>query len=160
MLASLLTPLIPAGGRIINVASATHYSASLDRLDPEAVHGPYSPVRAYAHSKLAMVTYTAWLARELAPAGVDVISVHPGVISTDLLHAMFGAGGARVEEAASVLAELTRRPVTTGAYYDELRPATPNPEALDLATQEWEASYVHTAISISPPARTSGGGAL
>ena len=54
------------------------------------------------------------------------MSVHPGVISTGLLHAMFGAGGAPVERAAAVLDDLAQRPLTTGGYYDEHELATPN----------------------------------
>ena len=68
LLADRLLPLIPRGGRVVNVSSATHYSASLDLDDLELARGPYSPVRAYARSKLAVVAYSAWLARELAPA--------------------------------------------------------------------------------------------
>jgi NAD(P)-dependent dehydrogenase (short-subunit alcohol dehydrogenase family) len=145
LLSDRLLPLLPRGGRIVNVASATHYGASLDG-DFELAAGEYSAVRAYSHSKLAVVTYSNWLARELEPAGVDVVSVHPGVISTGLLHAMFGAGGAPVDRAASVLVDLAARPLTTGAYYDEHDVAAPNPVALDLATQERLARYVRAAI--------------
>jgi NAD(P)-dependent dehydrogenase (short-subunit alcohol dehydrogenase family) len=145
LLTDRLLPLLPRGGRIVNVASATHYSASFDG-DFELTDAGYSAVRAYSQSKLAVVTYSTWLARELEPAGVDVISVHPGVISTGLLHAMFGAGGAPVDRAASVLLDLAGRPLTTGAYYDEHDATAPNPVALDLPTQERLAQYVRAAI--------------
>jgi NAD(P)-dependent dehydrogenase (short-subunit alcohol dehydrogenase family) len=147
LLTDRLLPLIPDGGRIVNVASATHYSASLDLDDLELAHGGYSPVRAYAHSKLAIVTYSAWLGRELKSAGVDVASVHPGIIGTGLLHAMFGAGGAPAEGAASVLVDLAQRPLESGAYYDEHNVTRPNPEALDRSKQEGLARYVQAAVA-------------
>jgi NAD(P)-dependent dehydrogenase (short-subunit alcohol dehydrogenase family) len=145
LLADRLRALIPAGGRIVNVASATHYSASLDLDDLELERGAYSPVRAYARSKLALVTYSAWLAGELAE--IDVVSVHPGVISSGLLHAMFGAGGSPVDEAASVLVDMATRRLESGAYYDEHEPAAPNPEALDRGNQERLARFVQAAIA-------------
>jgi NAD(P)-dependent dehydrogenase (short-subunit alcohol dehydrogenase family) len=149
LLTDRLAGVIPAGGRVVNVGSATHFSATLDPDDPELQRAPYSPVTAYANSKLAVTTYSAWLAAQLEPAGVDVVSVHPGVISTGLLHAMFGAGGAPVAEAAEVLLDLARRPLTTGAYYDQHRAATPNPAALDRGDQDRLARYVRSAFDAS-----------
>ena len=57
---ALTTALLPLLGqtersRVVNVASATHYSAHLSLDDLELEHG-YSGVSAYAHSKLALVT--------------------------------------------------------------------------------------------------------
>ena len=123
-------------GRIINVASATHYSAELQLDDLELEHG-YSAVNAYAHSKLAIVTYTCWLARRLEGSGVEAASLHPGVIATGLLHAMFGAGGAPVERGARNIVSLCERPPgVNGRYFDESEPARPNPQALDTANQD------------------------
>jgi NAD(P)-dependent dehydrogenase (short-subunit alcohol dehydrogenase family) len=133
----LLPTLEQAGrARVINVASATHYSARLSLDDLELEHG-YSPVAAYAHSKLAIVTYTGWLARQLDSDRVEAASLHPGVISTGLLHAMFGAGGDSVERGASNIVSLVRRPPgVNGEYFDEDTPARPNPEALEVANQD------------------------
>jgi len=125
-----------AGARIVNVASATHYSASL-RLDDLELEEGYGAVAAYAHSKLAVVTWTCWLAHRLDGERLDALSLHPGVISTDLLHAMFGAGGAAPERAAANVVAAAQRPRgINGAYLDEDEPARPNPEALDHAAQE------------------------
>jgi NAD(P)-dependent dehydrogenase (short-subunit alcohol dehydrogenase family) len=146
LLTDLLTPLLVRGGRVINVASQTHYNASFDPEDPEATAGSYSPVRAYAHSKLAVVMHSISLARRLRPDGVDVVSVHPGVISTGLLHAMFGAGGASTATAASVLLDLAERELETAAYYDGHEPAAPNRQALGRRTQEQLERYVNAAI--------------
>jgi NAD(P)-dependent dehydrogenase (short-subunit alcohol dehydrogenase family) len=133
----LLPTLVQADrARVINVASATHYSARLSLDDLELEHG-YSPVSAYAHSKLALVTYTCWLARQLDSDRVEAVSLHPGVISTGLLHAMFGAGGDSVEHGARNIVSLARRaPGLNGEYFDEDAPARPNPEALEIGNQE------------------------
>jgi NAD(P)-dependent dehydrogenase (short-subunit alcohol dehydrogenase family) len=134
---ALTTGLLPIlGGRVINVASATHYSAQLSLDDLELERG-YSSVSAYAHSKLALVAYTCWLARQLDAHPTEAVSLHPGVISTDLLHAMFGAGGDSVERGALNILSLAQRPPgVNGLYFDEDSPAQPNPDALEIANQD------------------------
>lgn len=131
---ALTTGLLPIfEQRVINVASATHYSASLALDDLELERG-YSAVSAYAHSKLALVTYTCWLAAHVDR--VEAVSLHPGVISTGLLHSMFGAGGDPVERGAQNILSLAQRPPgVNGLYFDEDAPAEPNPEALEPANQ-------------------------
>jgi hypothetical protein len=62
--------------------------------------------------------------------------MHPGVIATTLLHQMFAAGGDRPEHAASNILQVVSRSGDNGTYYDERRPAQPNPAALDAATQD------------------------
>ena len=137
-LTSGLLPTLGRAGqaRVVNVASATHYSARL-QLDDLELEGDYSAVAAYAHSKLAVVTYTCWLARQLDGERLDAVSLHPGVISTGLLHAMFGGGGAPPEHAARNVVDAARQPRgVNGAYFDEDRRAEPNREALEPAAQE------------------------
>jgi NAD(P)-dependent dehydrogenase (short-subunit alcohol dehydrogenase family) len=133
----LLEVLEKAGrARVINVASATHYSAKLELDDLEMEHR-YSGPSAYAHSKLAIVAYTCWLARQLESGPVEAASIHPGVISTELLHVMFGPGGESVERGARNILSLVRRvPGMNGFYFDEDTPARPNPEALESSNQE------------------------
>lgn len=138
---ALTTALLPLLGqaersRVVNVASATHFSARL-RLDDLELERGYSAVSAYAHSKLALVTYTCWLARRLDPPRTEAVSLHPGVISTGLLHAMFGAGGDSVDRgAANIVHVVQLAPGVNGSYFDEDAPARPNPEALDVDNQD------------------------
>ena len=83
------------------------------------------------------MTYTCWLARRLETSTVEAASLHPGVISTELLHAMFGAGGAPAETGAAKIVDLVRRPGgVNGQYFDENRRVDPNPEALVIDNQE------------------------
>jgi short chain dehydrogenase len=121
--------------RIVNVASATHLSATLD-LDDLGLRRGYSPVTAYAQAKLAVVTYTCWLAGHIPHPGVEAVSVHPGVIATGLLHAMFSIGGASPEGPGRTLVAVAGRSGDNGTYYDETRPADPNPLARDPAVQQ------------------------
>jgi NAD(P)-dependent dehydrogenase (short-subunit alcohol dehydrogenase family) len=117
--------------RTVNVASATHYSATLQLDDLNLEHHPYSAVGAYAQSKLAIVTWTC----ALAATGAAAVSVHPGGISTGLLHAMFSVGGDTPEHAAGNVVHAIASDVTAG-YFDESELADPNPIALDTGIQE------------------------
>ncbi|WP_127502959.1 SDR family NAD(P)-dependent oxidoreductase [Actinoplanes solisilvae] len=123
-------------GRVVNVASATHFSASLDLDDVE--HGPhrYSPSAAYAYSKLALVTYTCWLAAHRPSPSIDVVSMHPGVIATGLLHAMFSITGDSPEHAAGNIRYVASLRDDNGTYYDERDPQAPNTQATDPLVQD------------------------
>jgi NAD(P)-dependent dehydrogenase (short-subunit alcohol dehydrogenase family) len=121
--------------RIVNVASATHLSATLD-LDDLDIRRGYTPVTAYARAKLALVTYTCWLADHVPHPGIEAVAVHPGVIATGLLHAMFASGGDRPERAARTIVVVAARSGDNGTYYDETRPGEPNPVARDLGVQQ------------------------
>ncbi|BCB80838.1 SDR family NAD(P)-dependent oxidoreductase [Phytohabitans flavus] len=123
-------------GRILNIASATHLSATLHLDDLTLARHGYSPSTAYAHSKLALVTYSCWLATHRPNPAIDVVSQHPGIIATRLLHAMFAVGGDRPEHAAANIAHVASLRDDNGTYYDERRPAPPNPEATEPATQD------------------------
>jgi NAD(P)-dependent dehydrogenase (short-subunit alcohol dehydrogenase family) len=141
--------------RIVNVASATHLSATLDLDDLDLRHG-YSPVAAYARAKLALVAYTRWLADHVPHPGIEAVAVHPGVIATGLLHAMFGGGGDDPERAADVLVNVAGRSDDSGTYYDERRPADPNPAARDRRVQQRLVDL--TAARLSPFGVTVGRG--
>ncbi|MEZ3159880.1 SDR family NAD(P)-dependent oxidoreductase [Microbacterium sp. BWT-B31] len=127
LLTELLAPSMGPGARIVNLASATHESATLDLDDIELEHG-YSPVGAYARSKLAIVQYTLWRARHRRD-GPTAVSLQPGVVNTALLGAMFGRIGTGVDVGArSVLAALDA-PARGGEYFDQGRLAQPSAEA-------------------------------
>ena len=120
--------------RIVDVASATHLSATLDLDDLDLERG-YTPVDAYARAKLALVTHTCWLAGHLPHRGIEVVALHPGIIATGLLHAMFAIGGDEPERAARAIVEVAGRSGDNGTYYDEVRPADPHPAARDPRVQ-------------------------
>lgn len=132
----LSTGLRDRVGRIINIASATHASEHLDLADLSLAHGGYSAVTAYARSKLAMVTYTCWLAARLDGSTAEAASMHPGVIRSSLLAGMFAIEGEPPERGADNVLRVAGRPGSiNGRYFDESEPARPNPEAMDPAVQ-------------------------
>ncbi|XP_037680682.1 dehydrogenase/reductase SDR family member on chromosome X-like [Choloepus didactylus] len=80
------------GARVVTVSSATHYVGELDMDDLQSSNG-YSPHRAYAQSKLALILFSYHLQGLLASEGSHVTSnvADPGVVNTDLYrHAFWG----------------------------------------------------------------------
>jgi NAD(P)-dependent dehydrogenase (short-subunit alcohol dehydrogenase family) len=122
-------------GRVVNIASATHHSANLELDDLNLARHPYSPPMAYAHSKLALVTYTGWLAANRPHPSLNVVSMHPGIVSTDLLHAMYAIDGDRPQHAAGNIQHVASLEGDNGTYYDERRVTRPNPQALNPENQ-------------------------
>jgi retinol dehydrogenase-12 len=87
LLTSLLLPKLrqsPAA-RIVNVASMAHKFAKPDLADLDATRS-YSPMRAYANSKLFNILFTQELARQLRQRGITNVttnSLHPGVVASN-----------------------------------------------------------------------------
>ncbi len=131
-------------GRIITVSSIAHRSGRLD-LDDLTFARRYSGYEAYGTSKLVNILFTVALARSLAGTSVTANSLHPGVISTKLLHKGFGPGGAPVQAGARMsvyLATAEEVKDISGAYFEQGRQATPSRLARDesLAEALWEKS--------------------
>ena len=118
--------------RVVTVASGVHQGAALD-LDDLQISKNWSPYGSYATSKLANVLFAA----ELAAREGDWLlsfSLHPGVISTKLLHKGFGAGGASLESGALTSVYCATRPGLekfNGGYFSNSAPAGANKKADD-----------------------------
>ncbi|MER7890131.1 SDR family NAD(P)-dependent oxidoreductase [Micromonospora sp. NPDC094482] len=122
LLTERLLPLIPPTGRVVHVSSATHLSAHLDLDDLQFERG-YQPAAAYARSKLALVAHAVRQSRHYRPG---IVSVHPGVVETRLLHAMFAVQGENAAYGAANVIHAAQDPsVPSGAYLDESRVAEP-----------------------------------
>jgi NAD(P)-dependent dehydrogenase (short-subunit alcohol dehydrogenase family) len=132
LLTHLLLPGLEPDGRIVNVGSATHLSATLDLRDLDFHDRTYSPADAYAQSKLAIITYSNWLAAKIGQA---VLSIHPGVVSTGLLHAMFSVGGVPASVGGDNLANAAVVDAASGTYFDESTPASPSTDSRDPRLQ-------------------------
>lgn len=119
--------------RIIAVASLAHKRTHLC-LDDLQLAQSYSPMRGYAQSKLAVLTFTFELARRLQAEGspIRVMAVHPGVAATEitrggdrigafrarLVKRLFGLMGQTAAEGAwPTLYAATSDEVQTGRYY-------------------------------------------
>ncbi|XP_076261461.1 retinol dehydrogenase 11-like [Rhynchophorus ferrugineus] len=89
LLTLLLLPKIrqSSAARIVNVSSVAHERGSIDFDDLNSQKKPYSAYAAYTQSKLANVLFTKELDRRLKESKIDninVYSLHPGVIKTEL----------------------------------------------------------------------------
>jgi NAD(P)-dependent dehydrogenase (short-subunit alcohol dehydrogenase family) len=157
LLTNLLLDLLLASApaRIVNVASDSSESASLDLDDAQFDHRRYTMMGAYGQSKLANVLFTLELAARLAGSGVVANAVHPGLIGSNL--------GAQVGTVAAVFWGMMRpfipspskgadTPVylalapeaarMNGEYVVKRQPREPNPLARDAAVRArlWDMS--------------------
>ena len=120
LLKNLITKSAPA--RIINVSSMAH-SNELDFTNLQGEKG-YSGYTAYAYSKLCNILFTFKLAKLLQGKWVTVNCLHPGVVSTKLLHAGWGMGGSSVEQGARTsvyLASSSEIENVTGKYFFDMQ---------------------------------------
>ncbi|MCP9994639.1 SDR family NAD(P)-dependent oxidoreductase [Streptomyces werraensis] len=149
LLTARLTPLLRAArGRVVHVSSATHLTTSLDVDDLNMRRAPYSSAGAYSRSKLALVAHARWLTEQAPEPRFDAVSVHPGVIRTPLLHAMFTLEGDPPSRGARHVVQAALAPGTwNGQYLDEDTPAQPNPAALDA---EWRNRLMRHTFRLLP----------
>ena len=79
-----LAAAIPAGGRVVSVASAGHRFADVDLDDPNFERTPYAPFVAYGRSKTANVLFAVAFDRRHRHRGIRAAAVHPGGVQTEL----------------------------------------------------------------------------
>src|SRR6476620_4900157 len=84
VLVNRIAPLMRAGGRLINLASAGHRYASVDLLDPNFETTKYEPFVAYGRSKTANILFAVAFDKRHRGRGVRAAAVHPGGIKTEL----------------------------------------------------------------------------
>jgi NAD(P)-dependent dehydrogenase (short-subunit alcohol dehydrogenase family) len=87
-LTGLLLPLFRADGRprVVSVGSHANRFGRLPLDDPNWERTPYRELRAYARSKVALLSFTLELERRLRRSGSNVIALgaHPGIAATDI----------------------------------------------------------------------------
>ncbi|MGW7385734.1 SDR family NAD(P)-dependent oxidoreductase [Streptomyces sp. NPDC054794] len=129
LLTCLLEPALVSdpGGRVVNVSSSLHRTASISWADPNRARR-YSRLAAYAQSQLALTVFTA-------DARITAVSVHPGVCDTALLP-LYAHDGASAAEGAAHVVRLCDPAVeiVNGAYYDRDERVTPAPAATEDRT--------------------------
>ena len=79
-----IAPLIRAGGRLINLASAGHRFSNVDLNDPNFQSTAYDPFVAYGRSKTANILFAVAFDQRHRGRGVRAAAVHPGGIHTEL----------------------------------------------------------------------------
>lgn len=158
LLTNLLLDLIKKAeaGRIVNVASDSHYQGKLDFESFTADKG-YFIMKAYGQSKLANVLFTQELAERLKGTNVTANSLHPGVVKTNignksanwysgLAWTLFSRlGGISVEDGAKTSVYLATSPEVsgvTGKYFTKCKQKEPSKLTFDKALQKklWEVS--------------------
>ncbi|WP_438484907.1 SDR family NAD(P)-dependent oxidoreductase [Streptomyces sp. S186] len=124
LLTCLLEPALTSqpGGRVVNVSSSLHRTASIQWNDPQRARR-YSRLAAYAQSQLALTVFAA-------DPRVTAVSVHPGVCETDLL-SLYGIEGGTAAQGAAHVVRLCDPAidVINGAYYDRDKRVEPAPTA-------------------------------
>ncbi|MCD6091216.1 MAG: SDR family NAD(P)-dependent oxidoreductase [Bacteroidales bacterium] len=137
--------------KIINIASdAQAYSIDFKVLNAEKGYNAYN---AYELSKLGNILFTFKLARELNEKSITVNALHPGVISTKILHDGWGMGGGSWHSGAATsvfLATSSASNHSTGNYYVNKQKAKASPAAYLLENQDklWEISLKMCEINL------------
>lgn len=162
LLANLLLDTIRASApaRIINVSSRSHARARIHFDDMQSRVG-YRGLKAYEHSKLAIVLFTYELARRLEGTGVTVNALHPGVVATNfardgggimgLVVRAFRFGFISPEEGARTSIYLAASPEVegvTGEYFVNCKAVPSSPASYDTATARrlWQWSEESTGV--------------
>ncbi|MES1925874.1 SDR family NAD(P)-dependent oxidoreductase [Salinisphaera sp. T31B1] len=78
----LMTPLVAAHGRVVNMSSGGMYLQPLVVEDMNFESGEYSGTKAYARAKRGLVALTRHWARRYAETGVRFNAMHPGWVAT------------------------------------------------------------------------------
>jgi len=127
----------------VNVASAAQ--SPIDFEDP-MMERSYSPMEAYARSKLAQVMFSFALAGRLSGTGVCVNALHPAsLMDTKMVRESFGRPMSSVEEGVRAVVRLAASSElegVSGRYFEGTREARAHPQAYDPAARErlWELS--------------------
>ncbi|MFI1369081.1 SDR family NAD(P)-dependent oxidoreductase [Streptomyces griseochromogenes] len=129
LLTCLLEPALTSdpGGRVVNVSSSLHRTASIQWADPNRARR-YSRLAAYAQSQLALTVFAA-------DPRVTAVSVHPGVCETALLPLYAHEGVAPTDGARHVVRLCDPAvEIVNGAYYDRDERVDPAPAATEDRT--------------------------
>jgi NAD(P)-dependent dehydrogenase (short-subunit alcohol dehydrogenase family) len=150
----LMEPLRRSGGaRIVNLSSGSHFSGTMHWDDLGLARG-YHGLKAYDQSKLAMVLFTAELARRCGASGPWAYAVDPGLVRTEiaakgnnglvkLVWKIRTRKGIPPREAARSVAWCAADPAArglTGGYWKERSEVEASAEARDPAAAKrlWE----------------------
>jgi len=166
LLANLLLDTLKASApaRIINVSSRSHARAHINFEDLQS-RSDYEGLKAYAHSKLAIVLFTYELARRLEGSGVTANALHPGVVATNFSKNNAGGQGLvglamrlfrfaflSPEQGAQTsiyLASSAQVAGVSGKYFVKCKAVRSSPASYDAAVagRLWQASLELTGLA-------------
>jgi retinol dehydrogenase 12 len=155
LLTQLLLPTIQKStpARIVNVSSHSHYKAKgIDFGALQQLTRSTTGLPEYEVSKLANVLFAKELARGRAGAGITSVSLHPGVVASDVwrgvpwpVRGLIKLFMISNEEGARTSIHCVLAPaLEDGAYYDKEKPKKPSRHSRDeaLALELWQRSEV------------------
>ena len=159
-----------AGGRVVVVTSGGAYGQRLHVDDPEYSGGDYSGVTAYARTKRMQLVLTELWARDLAPDGITVHSMHPGWADTpgvtDSLPRFAALTGPLLRDADSgadtaVWLTATADPLGTGGFWHDRRRRPTHYAPIGVETPEqvarfWAFVREQTGVPVSDGSSPSG----
>lgn len=133
LLTRRLLPLMNTGSRIVNLSSAAQAPVNLDALRGTV---KLDPMDAYAQSKLAITSWSHYLAAELGDTPV-VVAVNPAsLLGSKMVKEGFGVDGGDLRIGADILVRAALSDEfanASGQYFDNdtRRFATPHPDAFN-----------------------------
>ncbi|SHF39256.1 Short-chain dehydrogenase [Ruegeria intermedia] len=128
-----LLPIIPAGGRVVNLSSAAQAPVDVEAMRG---NGRLSDMAAYAQSKLALTIWSQQMARA-HPQGPIFVAVNPGsLLASKMVREGFGVAGNDLTIGADILRRAALSEdfaEASGRYFDNDagRFAPPHPAAAD-----------------------------
>jgi NAD(P)-dependent dehydrogenase (short-subunit alcohol dehydrogenase family) len=135
LLLPLLKKSVPA--RIVNVSSLGQQA--IDFSDVMLTRG-YTGTRAYCQSKLAQISFTFDLARELEGSGVTVNALHPATyMDTTMVRQANVRPTSTVKEGGEAILQLAVSPALegkSGLYFNGLREARADAQAYDADARQ------------------------
>lgn len=165
LLTNLLLPELEtkSHSRVITISSGSHYGARLKWTDIQGLRR-YNPLRAYKHTKLANVLFTAELNRRLEPdSPLRALAADPGLVNTSigekspsriaqkLWKRRRKKGIDPVQSAAGIVDLLFEQNpnIQESIYWKHGKAKKPNPFALnrDYGWRLWEISAQMTGIT-------------
>jgi len=169
LLTQLLLPCLKRSrnpGRIICLSSLAHKRGKIKEDDGmNMIPGEYNKLKAYQNSKLANVIHAKQLAKRLKNDGIIAVSVHPGVVKTDLYknglkvfkHLISPFMKNQWEGAQTTLYCVLSNNLKNGQYYADCQLTPNNPLADDdeLGEKVWKmsekATGLDSGVSSTPP---------
>lgn len=130
--------------KIVNVSSMVHASRYTPEVFTSRSHDGYET---YSQSKLFNLLFTYALSRKSEQTGPSVIALHPGVISTKLLHAGWGGGSPPTEGASNLMRAVQHN--GNGVYLMNGQETRSSPISYDTAIQDdlWDKSVSWTGLN-------------
>jgi NAD(P)-dependent dehydrogenase (short-subunit alcohol dehydrogenase family) len=146
LLTNLLLPVLKksAPSRIINLTSGLH--SGTIHFDDLEFKKNFSGMKAYAHSKLALILFTRLFAKKLEGTGVTINCVNPGMTKTKLgrdagflsqkIFILLGKNIVKGAETSVHLASSPEVEKTNGEYFEKKAVKQTNEETYDMDAAE------------------------